>query len=182
MFRLPGTKLAFSTTYHPQSDGQTEVVNRTLEMYLRCLTGDKPRKWLTWLPWAEYCYNTSYHTTLKTTPFKLVYGRDPPSLLDYVAGYSKVEAVNQILVDRTQFIATAKVRLAEAQPRMKLNYDKHHRLLEFKEGDWVWLKLQPYRQLTVARSKFTKLSPRFYGPFKVLQKIGTIAYRLALPT
>ena len=46
----------------------------------------------------------------------------------------------------------------------------------------MWLKLQPYRQLTVARSKFTKLSPQFYGPFKVLQKIGTVAYRLALPT
>ena len=150
-------------------------------MYLRCLTGDKPRKWLAWLPWAEYYYNTSYHTALKTTPFKLVFGRDPPKLLNYVGGHSKVEAVDQMLIDRTEFLATAKIRLAEAQQRMKVTYDSHHRSLEFQSGDWVWLKLQPYRQLTVAKGKFTKLSPRFYGPFQVLQRIGAVAYRLALP-
>lgn len=68
--------------------------------------------------------------------FKHIYGRDPPSLINYVAGHYKVEAVNQVLVDWTEFIATIKVRLAKAQQRMKLTYDKHHRLLEFKEGDW----------------------------------------------
>ncbi|KAL4579110.1 hypothetical protein LXL04_015245 [Taraxacum kok-saghyz] len=181
LFRLSGSQLSFTTAYHPQSDGQTEFVNRTIEMYLWCLTGDKPRKWLAWLPWAEYYYNTSYHTALKTTPFKLVYGRDPPKLLNYVGGHSKVEAVDQMLIDRTEFLATAKIRLAGAQQRMKVTYDSHHRSLEFQEGDWVWLKLQPYRQLTVAKGKFTKLSPQFYGPFQVLQRIGAVAYRLALP-
>lgn len=83
LFRLMGTDLCFTTTYRPQSDGQTEIVNRTLEMYLRCLAGDNPRQWLRWLPWVEYCYNTSYHTGLKATPFRLVYGREPPRLLDY---------------------------------------------------------------------------------------------------
>lgn len=88
-----GTDLCFPTAYHPQSDGQTEVVNRTLEMYLRCLTGDAPRNWLQWFPWVEYCYNTSFHTSLKATPFQVVYGRDPPRLLDNVSGSSQVEAV-----------------------------------------------------------------------------------------
>lgn len=58
MFRLQGTKLCFSSSYHPQSDGQ-EAVNRVMEMYLLCFTSDYPKKWVEWLPWTEYCYNTS---------------------------------------------------------------------------------------------------------------------------
>lgn len=181
LFRLSGTKLSFSTAYHPQSDGQNEVVNRTIEMYLRCLTGDRPRRWLMWVPWAEYCYNTSYHTALQTTPFKLVYGRDPPRLLNYDGGLSKVEVVDQALIDRTSFLQEARTRLAEAQQRMKTAYDGHHRLIDYKVGDWVWMKLQPYKQLSVSKTTFTKLSPKFYGPFEVVEKIGSVAYRLALP-
>jgi hypothetical protein len=58
-----------STVFHPQMDGQSKVVNKTITMYLRCITGDRPRKWLDWLPWAEYCYNTSYHSSLQNKPF-----------------------------------------------------------------------------------------------------------------
>lgn len=64
LFRLAGVQLNRSSTFHPQSDGQTEVVNKVIAMYLRCLTGDRPRQWLHWLPWSEYCYNTSFHSSL----------------------------------------------------------------------------------------------------------------------
>jgi hypothetical protein len=69
LFHLADTHLCMSSAFHPQSDGQTEVVNKVITMYLRCLAGDRPRQWVHWLPWAEFCYNTSYHMALRDTPF-----------------------------------------------------------------------------------------------------------------
>lgn len=69
IFKMARVKLCMSTAFHPQSDGQSEAVNKTIAMYLRCIMGDRPRSWLKWLPWAEYCYNKSYHSALKTSPF-----------------------------------------------------------------------------------------------------------------
>jgi hypothetical protein len=60
LFNQAGVKLLLSTMFHPQTDGQSKVVNHTIAMYLRCLAGNHPRSWLKWLPWAEFCYNSSY--------------------------------------------------------------------------------------------------------------------------
>ena len=86
LFFLHGTKFNFSFAYLPQTDGQTKVLNRMVEMYLRCLTSSKPKEWVQWLPWVKYCYNTSTHSTYNVTPFELVYGRPPPTLLSYFKG------------------------------------------------------------------------------------------------
>ena len=100
LFRHAGVQLRMSTAFHPQTDGQSEAVNKAITMYLRCLTGDRPRDWLDWLSWAEFCYNTAYHTTLQTTPFQVVYGRPPPDLLPYVPGEARTEAVDTMLSNR----------------------------------------------------------------------------------
>jgi hypothetical protein len=181
LFTLSGIKLRMSTAFHPQTDGQSEVTNRILGVYLRCLAGDQPRSWLRWLPWAEYCYNTSLQTALHATPFKVVYGRDPPALLSYEQGQSRVPAVDKQLVARDEFLAEIKERLLHAQEVMKGNYDAHHRQVEFQVGDWVWLRLHHRIAATLTDKAKGKLAPKFYGPFKVLERIGALAYRLALP-
>ena len=100
LFQLHGTKLCRSSSYHPQSNSQIEVVNRILEQYLRWFAGDQPRKWFDWIPWAELSYNTSVHSSTKMTPFEVVYGIPPPSLLKYVPGTPNVQAVDEFLRDR----------------------------------------------------------------------------------
>ncbi|XP_068666480.1 uncharacterized protein [Aristolochia californica] len=109
-----GTKLAFSSTYHPQSDGQTEIMNRTLEIYLWCFIGDQPKHWVHWLAWAEYCYNTSYHTALGTTPFRVVYGRDLPRLTTYEPRLSPLPLIDQALGEWDTMLAQVKANLQRA--------------------------------------------------------------------
>lgn len=79
--RLQGTTLHMSSAYHPQTDGQTEAVNKCLEMYLRCFVYDNPKRWGQYLGWAEFWYNSAMHTSTGMTPFRAVYGRGPPTIL-----------------------------------------------------------------------------------------------------
>ncbi|KAF2324373.1 hypothetical protein GH714_013212 [Hevea brasiliensis] len=127
LFRLSGTKLSFSSAYHPQSDGQTEVVNRTIEMYLCCFTSDRPCHWFQWLSWVEYYYNTSYHFSLKATPFEVVYGRSPLKMLSYCPGLAKLDAVDQELKAQDMVQLDLRNRLLQAQNDMKTIYDSKHR-------------------------------------------------------
>ena len=82
LWRKIGTELSFSTSFHPQTDGQTEVVNRSLGNLLRCLIGENPRNWESILPLAEFAYNSSLNRTINTSPFEVVYGNKPLSVLD----------------------------------------------------------------------------------------------------
>jgi len=135
LFSLVGVKLRLSTAFHPQTDGQSEVTNRIIGVYLRCLACDRPKSWLRWLPWAEYCYNTSFQTALKTTPFQVVYGRLPPSLLSNEPGLAKLPAVDRQLMDRDEFLVDIRDRLLHAQDLMRAQHDRHHREVEFQVRD-----------------------------------------------
>ena len=181
LFTLAGVKLRLSSAFRPQTDGQSEVANRVLGVYLRCLAGDRPRSWLRWLPWAEYCFNTSYQSALRTTPFQVVYGREPPTLASYQPGLARVVAVDKQLQHRDVFLAEIKERLLQAQDYMKTSHDRLHREVAFAVGDWVWLRLHHRTAVGITDGSKGKLAPRFYGPFQVIEKIGSVAYRLRLP-
>jgi hypothetical protein len=119
LFKLQGNQFHLSTTYHPHTDGQTEVVNKCLETYLRCFSSVRKNQWVLWLPLAEWWYNTLYHTTTRMTPFEAVYGKNPPSVLSYFPGVSKVQAVDQMLIVREAILRTLKENLVMAQNHMK---------------------------------------------------------------
>lgn len=143
--RLQGTKLAMSSAYHPQSDGQMERLNRYLEDYLRSFTAEQPRLWARYLPWAEWHYNTVWHSSIQMTPYQAVFGRVPPTLLDYITGATSVAAVDDLLSDHSHFLSTLKENLQKAQLQMKNQADSKRTDVSFSIGDWVFLKLQPFR-------------------------------------
>ena len=180
-FRLQHVALHMSTAYHPQSDGQTEVVNRSLEGYLRCMTGEKPSDWVLWLPLAKWWYNSNWHSAIGLTPYEVVYGQPPSLHIPYVIGDSSVEAVDRSLKAREECIELLKYHLTRAQHRMKVQADQHRSDKQLEVGDWVYVKLQPYRQHSVALRLHQKLGPKFFGPFPILARVGPVAYRLQLP-
>ncbi|KAJ3686553.1 hypothetical protein LUZ61_015717 [Rhynchospora tenuis] len=176
-----GVKLNYSTSYHPQTDGQTERVNQCLENYLRCMVFDKQKKWSHWLYLAEYWYNTSFHSSLNCSPFQALYGYEPRELPSVKVGNENSDVITGEGGRREQTLELLKFHLKRAQEKMKKQADKKRVARSFKVGDWVYMKLQPYRQVSVSGQAHSKLNPKFYGPYEIIEKVGEVAYKLNLP-
>jgi hypothetical protein len=181
IFKALDVQLHYSSAYHPQSDGQTERVNQCVENYLRCMIFADPKKWTTWLPMAEYWYNTSFHNSLQVTPFEALYGFPPPALGEFSIPGTLDKDATEFLTQRQQMLITIKENLQKAQLRMKKYADRNRVERVFAPGDMVYLKLQPYRLAALGLRTSLKLQSKFYGPFRVLDKVGNVAYRLQLP-
>ena len=134
-----GTQLAHRSSNHPQSDGQTEIVKKCLEGYLRCFVYDKQTQWVKWLPLVEWWYNTSFYTATKMTPFKALYGYHPPSITSYLRENSKVQEVEDRIEHQQQVLQLLKDNLTLAHNRMKQQADQHRSERSFDVGDWVFL-------------------------------------------
>jgi hypothetical protein len=175
------TKLLFSTTCHPQTDGQTEVVNRTLSAMLRAVLDKNLRRWEDCLPHVEFAYNRATHSATKMCPFEVVYGYVPRAPIDLFA----IDAEDEPHVDALAHIAHMKQlheetqqNIAVANKKYQVAGSKGRKHVSFEPGDLVWLHLRKDRFPTLRRSK---LMPRAAGPFKVLTKINDNAYVLDLP-
>lgn len=181
LFQQLGTKLKFTTAYHPQTDGQSERVNQCLEMFLRCNVQDTPKQWRRLLPLAEFWYNSCYHTALGCSPFQALYGHEPNFGAFPELDPDITSPVTDVMKERATQIDLLKRNLDAAQERMKKYADKHRSEKTFQVGESVLLRLQPYAQQSVVNRPFPKISYKFFGPYKVLERIGNVAYRLELP-
>ena len=170
-------KRRMSTAFHPQTDGQTEILNRILGNYLRAYTSLEQRNWAKLLPSAKYAYNNSQSSSTRITPFKALYGYDLELRVDIEDNIH--QGVALVARDRILHLKELRDRLKEellqSQERQAKYYNQRHQPMLFKRGNLVKLSTRNLRL------KDKKLQPRWIGPFRVLQRIGSQAYQIALP-
>jgi hypothetical protein len=131
--------------------------------------------------WAEFWFNTTFHSATEKTPFEIVYGRPPPLIQRWVQGETRVEAVQRDLVDRDEALRQLREQLLRAQERMKGQADKRRNDRNFVCGEWVFVKLRAHRQQSVVTRINAKLAAKYYGPYPIIEKVGAVAYKLKLP-
>nr|GEY82655.1 putative reverse transcriptase domain-containing protein [Tanacetum cinerariifolium] len=166
--------------YHPQIDRQSERTIQTLKDMLCTCVIEFRNGWERHLPLIEFAYNNSYHASLKAAPFEALCGRKCRSPVCW-AGVGDAQLTSPgIIQETTEKIIQIKQRLQAARDRQKSYADVRRKPLEFQVGDKVMLKVSPWKGV-VRFGKWGKLNPCYLGPFKVLAKVGTIAYRLKLP-
>ncbi|GJT10518.1 putative reverse transcriptase domain-containing protein [Tanacetum coccineum] len=150
--------------------------------------GDRSQMWKTYLyyrsalhlPLIEFSYNNNYHTSIKATPFEALYSRNCRSPICWAEVGDAQHTGPEIVRDTTEKIIQIKHRLQASRDRQRSYADKRRKPLEFQIGDKVMLKVSPWKGV-IHFGKRGKLNPRYIGPFKILAKVGTVAYRLELP-
>ncbi|GJY17870.1 reverse transcriptase domain-containing protein [Tanacetum coccineum] len=172
-----GTRLDMSTAYHPQTDGQSERTIRTLEYILRACLLDFGGSWDVHLLLVKFSYNNSYHFRVRCAPFEALYGRKCRSLIMWVEVGEGQLIGPELVQETTEKISQIKDRLKAACDHQKSYADKRRKPLEFSVGDYVLLKVSPWKGVV----RFGKLAPRFVGLFEIIEKVGPVAYRLYLP-
>ena len=175
-----GTRLHFSTAFHPQTDGQSERTIQTLEEMLRSCVLELKGNWDTNLPLLEFAYNNSFHSSIGMAPYEALYGRKcrTPVCWD-IEGMRQLEGP-ELVRETVEKVQVVKQRMKAAQDRQKSYFDRHRREMVYEVGDRVFLKVSPWRGV-MRFGRHGKLAPRYIGPYEILERIGPLAYRLALP-
>ena len=175
-----GTRLTMSTGFHPQTDGQSESTIEVLEDMLRACVLDHKGSWEGQFPLVDFTYNNSYQASIQMAPYEALYGRPCRSPICWTeVGESSITGLD-LIRDTSEKVSLIRQRLLTARSRKKSYVDVRRRPLEFEVGDHIFLKMMPKRGM-VRFSKQGKLSLRFFGSFEILERVGTVAYRLALP-
>ncbi|GJS35093.1 putative reverse transcriptase domain-containing protein [Tanacetum coccineum] len=175
-----GTRLDMSTAYHPETDGQSERTIQTLEDMLRACVLDFGKGWDKHLPLVEFSYNNSYHTSIKAAPFEALYGRKCRSPICWAEVGDSQLTGPEIIHETTERIVQIKSHIQATRDRQKSYADVRRKPLKFQVGDKVMLKVSPWKGV-IRFGKRGKLNPRYIRPFKIIAKVGTVAYRLELP-
>ncbi|GJR54495.1 putative nucleotidyltransferase, ribonuclease H [Tanacetum coccineum] len=178
--KVLGIRLDLSTAYHPQTDGQSERTIQTLEDMLRACVIDFGGSWDVHLPLAEFSYNNSYHSSIRCPPFEALYGRKCRSPVLWVEIGEGSLIGPELVLETTDKVVLIKEKLKAATDRQKSYADKRRKPLEFEVGDQVLLKVSSWKGVVRFRNK-GKLTPRYVGPFEILERIDLVAYRLRLP-
>ncbi|GJZ49422.1 putative reverse transcriptase domain-containing protein [Tanacetum coccineum] len=151
-----------------------------MENILRACVIEFGKGWDRHLPLVEFSYNNTYHTSIKAAPFKALYGRKCRSPICW-AGVGDAQLTGpEIVHETTEKIIQIKKHIQVARDRQKSYTNRRRKLLKFEVGDNVMLKVSPWKGV-IRFGKRGKLDPRYIGPFKILAKLGTLAYRLELP-
>jgi hypothetical protein len=175
-----GTNLSFSTAYHPQTSGQTERVNQILEDMLKACVIPFSKNWEKCLPFAEFSYNNSFQSSLGRAPFEALYGRKCRTPLNWSETGERRFFGPDMIKEAKDQVGIIRERLKAAQSRQKSNYDRHHQEVRYEVGEQAYLRVTPLRGVHRFGIK-GKLAPRYVGPFRILAKRGTLAYKLELP-
>ncbi|GJX83448.1 putative reverse transcriptase domain-containing protein [Tanacetum coccineum] len=178
--KVLGTRLDMSTTYHPETDGQSKHTIQTLEDMLRSCVMDFSGSWDTHLLLVEFSYNNSYHKSIKCAPFEDQHGRKCRSPVIWAKVGESQLIGPEIMHETTKKIIQIKERLKMARSHQKSYADKRRKPLEFKVGDRVLLKVSPWKGV-VQFGKKGKLAPRCVRPFEIVECVGPVAYQLKLP-
>ncbi|KAJ9539320.1 hypothetical protein OSB04_032053 [Centaurea solstitialis] len=175
-----GSRIKMSTSYHPQTDGQSERTIQTLEDMLRACAIDLKGNWDSHLPLIEFAYNNSYHSSIQAAPFEVLYGRKCRTPVCWMEVGRKQLAGPEIIQQTADKVTQIRERLKVAQDRQKSYADKRRKPIDFQVDDKVLLKVSPWKGV-LRFGKKGKLRPRYIGPYKITKKIGAVAYQLELP-
>ncbi|KAH9657888.1 Endonuclease [Citrus sinensis] len=181
LFKMLGTDLKFSTSFHPQTDGQTERINSLLEMYLRHYLSAHQRDWAKLLDVAQFSYNLQRSEATGKSPFEIIMGFQPTTPNAIASTYEgKSPVAHKLAREWHEEADITRAYLDRAARRMKKWADSRRRHVEYKEGDQVMVKLLP-QQFKTLRKVHKGLVRRYEGPFEVVQRVGKVSYQLQLP-
>ncbi|CAA7027622.1 unnamed protein product [Microthlaspi erraticum] len=175
-----GTVLNLSTAFHPETDGQTERTIRTIEDMLRLCILDWAGVWEDYLPLIEFSYNNSYHTSIGMSPYEALYGRPCRTPLCWTEVGERRVFGPQIIDETMEKLQVIRTNMRKAQDRQKKYADQGRREVNFEAGDMVYLKVSAQK----GRDRFGKvgkLAVRYIGPYRIIGRVGVVAYRLELP-
>ena len=172
--------MQFSIAFHPQTDGQSERTIQILEDMLRACVLDFQESWNKYLPLIEFAYNNSYQSTIGVAPYEMLCGRKCRSPVHWDEMGERKYLGPERVRETTEAMEKIRKRMLAVQSRQKSYADPKRKDIEFSVGDKVLLKIAPMKGI-MRFGKKGKLSPRFIGPFEILERVGSVAYRLALP-